>query len=139
MANQYIELKKKHEKEFNEFPISFAFSNEQFAEGMQQLGLFEEDKDKVVSIGSGGFIRKSDVASFKKLISRHETEMQEAINNDSTGEGFIFDMFNHELSNHEYGYTRDIESTLDALGFTINEINANQQLSHGLKTACDMY
>lgn len=30
----YLELKKKHQKEFNEFPMFFAFNQKQFDEGM---------------------------------------------------------------------------------------------------------
>ncbi|MGC6586158.1 DUF7659 family protein [Paenibacillus sp. Dod16] len=133
--NLYKELKSKHQKEVSEFPMAFAFSNQQFKEGMEKLGLTESDMDKVCSIGAGGFIRKQDSEALKDMRIRHSRELQEAIDNDQTGEGFIFDMFKYELANHEYSYTRDVESTLDALGFTAEEINANEKLRHGLAKA----
>jgi hypothetical protein len=113
----------------------FAFSNEQFEEGMEKLGLTTTDTDKVYSIGGGGFIRKTDSESFEEMFEMHKKETDEAINNDATGDGYIFDMFSYELANHEYGYTGEIEPTLDALGLTIEEINASDQLLNGLKKA----
>ena len=44
--NKYQELKEKHSKEFNKFPIKFAFSESQFKEAMKDLGLTEKDTDK---------------------------------------------------------------------------------------------
>ena len=44
-------------------------------------------------------------------------------------------MFLCELSNHEYTYTEDVEETLDALGYTWEQIMADKRLLHGLKMA----
>ena len=48
--NRYVELKRRQEKEVNEFPMFFAFSKEQFSEGMKKLGLEPDEKDKIYSI-----------------------------------------------------------------------------------------
>ena len=48
-------------------------------------------------------------------------------------------MFLSELANHEYCITYDLEDTLNALGFTIEEINADKRLLHGLKKAKQDY
>ena len=45
--NLYQIIKEKHQKEFDEFPVAFAFSDEQFKEGMKKLGLNENDIDKL--------------------------------------------------------------------------------------------
>lgn len=135
MSNAYSALKQKHQAEVNSFPIAFAFSNEQFKKGMESLGLKEKDTDKVLSIGGGGFIRKTDAAAFTAMFKQHEKEMQAAIDSDPTGEGFIYDMFLYELGNHEYGYTYDLEPTLEALNLTYDEVQASAKLSHGLKLA----
>lgn len=134
--NTYLELKQQHQKEVNEFPMQFAFSDEQFKEGMKKLGLESTDTDKIYSLGMGGFYRKSDAQTLREMFNKHDKEMKEAIENDETGEGFIFDMFNYELGNHEYCYTGSVSQTLDALGFTIDEINNNPKLLHGLEKAC---
>jgi hypothetical protein len=135
MSNLYKELKNKHQQEVNNFPFMFAFDNKQFAEGMKKLGLTENDTDKIYSIGAGGYIRKTDSQAMDEMFNRHEKEMQEAINSDITGEGFIYDMFVYELNNHEYGYTGYVSDTLDALDLTMEDINNNKSLLNGLKKA----
>ena len=138
-ANQYQELKDKHQKEFNEFPIGFAFSDEQFKEQMEKLGLTADDEDKVVGIGAGGFIRKDDVDKFNDMNARHRAEEEEAIKNDTTGEGYIKDMFDYELANHEYGYTYDLTDTLSSLGLSMEDINKDKRLQNGLNLALKRY
>ncbi len=68
------------------------------------------------------------------MLARFEKEKQDAITGDSTGEGFIYDMFLYELANHEYCITYDLEETLDALDLTMEQIEADKRLTHGLKT-----
>lgn len=138
-ANQYQELRDKHQKEFDEFPIGFAFSDKQFKEQMEKLGLTVDDEDKVVGIGAGGFIRKDDVEKFKEMNTRHRAEEEEAIKNDTTGEGYIKDMFDYELANHEYGYTYDLTDTLDSLGLSMEDIQKDEKLKNGLRLALKRY
>ena len=133
--NTYKVLKEKRQQEVNSFPIAFAFSDQQFDEGMRKLGLNPTDTDKVYSIGGGGFIRKTDSNALHEMFERHEREIQEAIAADITGEGFIFDMFNYELDNHEYVITYDVTDTLEALGLTVDDINNNPLLAKGLELA----
>lgn len=133
--NEYLTLKNNHEKEFNEFPMVFAFNDEQFKEGMEKLGLKITDTDKVYKGFAGGFYRKTDSKMLKDLLKKHTTEMKEAIVADTTGEGFISDMFTCELANHEYCITMSIEDTIDALGLTIKEINKNPAMIKGLRLA----
>lgn len=135
MANLYSELISKHRKEFNSLPLAFAFSDKQFEEGMKKFGLQPHEVDKVVSIGAGGFMLKSDKHKYVEMINKHEEETQSAINNSETGEQFIFDMFNYELANHEYIITYEIDDAIRALGLTVEEIEADERLSNGLKKA----
>ena len=134
--NKYRALKSKHEKMFNEFPIFYAFNNKQFEEGMAKLGLNPDETDKIYKLGgTGGFYRKSDSDKLKEMFATFDRETKEAIAADETGEGFIYDMFNYELANHEYCITWDAEPTLDALGLTMEEINADERLLAGFKKA----
>lgn len=137
MSNAYRELKEKQQEEFNKFPLGAAFSNEQFKEMMEKWGLKEKDTDKIISLGAGAFIRKADKEAFLDLNRRHTAQLKEAIAADETGEGFIYQMFYYELANHEYGYTGDLEDTLDVLGYTAEEINADERLLRGLNKAAD--
>lgn len=134
--NDYIKLKEKQQKEVNDFPMFFAFSDKQFAEGMKRIGLEPGDLKKIYKLGNtGGFYRKSDAPAFHEMMDRHDAEMAAAIAADKTGEGFIFQMFDYELANHEYCITYDLEPTLNALGLTEEEVNADPRLLWGLSMA----
>lgn len=134
--NKYTEMKNRHQKEFNNFPMQFAFNKQQFEEGMKNLGITPEQTDKIYKLsGTGGFYLKSDSEKLHRLLEKNNKELQDAIDNDKTGENFIFDMFNYELANHEYCYTRSTESTLDALGYTQKNIDNNDNLKNGLRKA----
>ena len=133
--NKYRKLKERQLKEINEFPIIFAFNQKQLIEGMEKLGLKENETEKLLKIGGNGFIRKSDRKALNELIERHEIELRSEIQNDLTGEGFIFDMFNYELANHEYCITLDVEETIQSIGLTLKEVRENENLRLGLKKA----
>ena len=135
--NKYAELKNKLQKEFDEFPFGFAFSNEQFEKMKAELGV--KDNSELISIGAGGFIRKTDEKALDELINGKEKRMKEAIESDSTGEGFIKDMFLYELANHEYCITYELDDTLYALDLTYEEIEKDPRLKLGLELAKNEY
>lgn len=137
--NAYQEMKNRQQKEFDAFPMSAAFSNQQFKDMMEKWGLTVNDTDKICSIGGGCYIRKTDKEALCALINRLNNEKENAIAADLTGDGFIFDMFVYELANHEYCITYDLEDTLDALGLTAEQINADKRLTHGLNKAIKHY
>lgn len=133
--NKYEEIKNKHQKRVNDFPLVFAFSNEQFKNMMEKWGLTENDTDKIVSIDGGGFLRKTDIEEYNKMWAEIRKEHKDLIGEDKTGEGYIKDMFVSELENHEYGYTYELDDTLDALELTREQIANSPSLSHGLELA----
>lgn len=134
--NTYKELKNRHQNEVNNFPMEFAFNQKQLEEGMKKLGLGSTDTDKIYSLkGTGGFYRRTDAIALHEMFDRHDTEMTEAIKQDETGDGFIFDMFNYELGNHEYIVTGETEDTIDALGLSEEEVENDPRLIYGLKKA----
>lgn len=134
--NQYRLLKEKQQKEINEFPMFFAFNEKQFEEGMARFGLKADETDKIYKFGNtGGFYLRTDSKKLISMMERQEKEMAEAIASDPTGDGFIFDMFSYELSNHEYGYTGDLEPTLEAVGLTMKDIESDERFLHGFKKA----
>lgn len=130
--SKYTELKAKHQAEVDAFPFGFAFNTKQFEEMMTKWGLTPNDTDKIYSIGGGGYVRKSDAEAMDKMFERHELERKMAR---KYGDEYLFEMFNHELANHEYCITHDLIDTLDALGLTINEINADPKMADALKRA----
>ena len=129
--SKYTELKTKHQKEVDAFPFGFAFNQKQFEEMMSKWGLTPDDTDKIYSIGGGGYIRKSDSEAMHKMFERHEAERKAAMKDDE----YLFHMFNYELANHEYSYTGELDDTLDALGLTIDEVNADPRMANALKRA----
>lgn len=133
--NAYRQLKDKQEKEMNAFPLGACFSKTQFEEMMLKWGLTISDTDKICSIGGGCYIRKSDRDAFLNMMKRFEQERKDAITADTTGNGFIYDMFLYELGNHEYCITYDLDETLAALHLTLEQVNADKRLLHGLKKA----
>lgn len=136
----YTEMQDRHRKEWNDFPMFFAFNDSQFAEGMKKLGLKPSDTKKIYKLGSsGGFYRKSDATALREMIDRQDVEEKTAIAADANGTGFAFEMFYHELANHEYCVTYDVTEVLDALGYTVDDINNNEQLLKAFLNAEKQY
>lgn len=142
MNNLYIEMKQRHQAEFDAFPMFFAFTQESFDKGMKKLGLEPSDlrepdwRKQVCPITGGGFIRRSDAEKMQKMLVRHRTEIKEAIEADKSGDSFIYQMFRYELANHEYGYTQDAVDVLDTLGITYEMMEENPALKSGFLKAC---
>lgn len=135
--NRYAEMRNRHQAAVNALPLKFAFSNEQFERAMKELGLEPTDTDKIYKLGIGnGFYKKTDSELVRKTLVDNGKELEDAIAEDKTGEGFIYEMFLYELRNHEYGYTGDTEDTLDALGYTYEDLEKDTRLAVGLKKAC---
>lgn len=128
---KYLRLVNTHQQELNDFPIMWAFNDEQFIEGMKKLGLKETDTDKIYSISSGGFMRKTDAAAFGEMMERHERERAEAYEDDD----FMYEAFLYELGNHEFCITYEYEPTLSALGLTVSEVMKDERLLRILKKA----
>lgn len=135
--NKYSELRQRQQEEVNALPIGFAFSDKQFREMMEGWGLDpEKDLDKIYKLGgTGGFYKRTDAQLIRDTLSRHEEERQAAIAGDETGEGFIYQMFLAELADREYDYTEDADETLEALGYTWEQVTADKRLLHGLEMA----
>lgn len=131
--NTYSILKDKHQKEINAFPLGFAFSNSQFEEMKIKLGV--TDNKELLSIGSGGYMRKTDREAFEELLKRHATERKEAKAEKKNREKYLYDMFYRELANHEYCITFDPTDTLNALDMTIEEIGADEIMRKAWKKA----
>ena len=134
--NHYHAMITAHQEDWNKFPMFFAFNHQQFCEGMKKLGLEPNQTQKLCALGkTGGYIRKEDLRKLREMMGRHNREKEDAIASDTTGEGFIREMFSYELSNHEYCITQDLTDTLHALGLTRETINNNAALRRGLALA----
>lgn len=115
----YDQQKSRHQKEVNDFKgIFFAFSNKQFEEGMQKLGLTKDDINKVCCIGCGGIVLKDKAKAFHQMIETNSQETRDSLKDDV----FMLDALSYELSNHEYCITCDLTDTLECLELRVEDI-----------------
>ncbi len=126
----YLELKRKHTEQLNNFPMEFAFNKEQFQEGLDKLGV---EKENICTIPGGGFIRKADAKALGDLLLRQTKEMDQAMLDDD----FLINAIEYELGNHEYCITHDPEQTLNALGIDLE--NDDERVVGCFKTARKNY
>lgn len=134
MSNLYKELIDKQMAETNAFPVKTATNSEHFKKIVNEWNLSCYGKQLVQS-GISMFIRKKDVKAFNDMLNRHREEHQKAIEEDTTGEGYIYDMFVYELQNYEYGYTGCVDDTLEALGISRETLQQNAAMSQALEKA----
>ena len=137
MGNSYLKLKAWRQSQVDAFPIKFAFNKAQLCKAMAELGLDPaKDTDKIYSLpGGGGFIRKTDMEAFENLLNNINTQHEKAIAEDTDGTGYIYEMFDYELANHEFNYTHDPEPALHSLDLTLEEVGANPIMAAALKRA----
>ena len=114
----YTELKNRQAKEFDAFPIAYAFSEKQLQEALIKLTATKED---CCTVGGGSIVKKIDVKSFLIMQNTHEKERKQAFLVDDILIGAI----KYELGNHEYGYTRDATDTINALGIDLSDKRVN--------------
>ena len=139
MENKYKLMKERHQKEVNELPYMFAFSNEQFKRGLEKLGLNENEMDKLIYLGDNTYLKRTDLPKVEEVNKRHKEELEREIKADIVGDKFIKDMFLCEMNNHEYGYTNEIEPILEALHITDYDLRKNENLRNGLMLAKQDY
>lgn len=131
--NRYSEMKRRQQEEFNSLPLGWAFSQKQFDEMMAGWGLDPaKDLDKIMRIPGGGFVQKKDRELLHQTLKKADDELRAAIAEDKTGEGFIAEMFQAELEDHEYSYTMDTTDALEALGYTAEEVVNDPRLNRGI-------
>lgn len=135
--NSWEIFTEKYREKFKTIPIYYAFNDKQLQQIKEMLGITndEEFENNVVSTYGGGLILKNNIPLLNTYFDEKEKELKKLIDEDKTGEGFVQDMFYTELVNHEYPYTQQLDDTLEALGLTLEEINTNAKLRHGLDLA----
>lgn len=125
---EYLELKKRHEKELEEFPIAYAFNDKQLKEALEKLGA---TKEECVSVfGHGDIVRRQDAKDLVKMFTRHDKELKQKLIDDPE---FTYEAFVYEMDNHEYAinWSAD-EDVLAAFGISFEFIR-----KHGLQMVYD--
>lgn len=121
--NIYRDLKDKHQKMLNDFPMAFAFSTKQFEEAKEKLGV--KSADELYSIPGGGMIRKSDGKAYGQLRATIAAEQTEAEKEDE----YMYQGLRYELGNHEFIITYDPDDALGIFGLNLNEVMDDERLS----------
>lgn len=125
---EYLDFKKQQEKEFAEFPIAYAFNDQQLKEALEKLGA---TKDECVTVfGHGDIVKRTDAKKLIELLARHTKELKEKLANDVE---FAEAAFLYEMDNHEYAinWSAD-EDVLDCFSIDWDFIRKN-----GLQMAYD--
>ena len=134
-----MELRNRQQKRFDDFCNQyafFAFNHDQLLDGLRKLNITEEEAaEKLYSMGGGGYYLKEKAAEFNSIITLGDKERREAAADPETGDKYLFQMFYYELNNHEYSYTGEMEETLDSLGYTWEDVKADQRLGAALLKA----
>lgn len=115
----YQNFKESINQEISDFPIFWAFSNEQFNEGLIKLNT---TKENVRGIGGGGFIRKEDTKKFIDLMKEQNKTERQFLKEDKN----LYQAFLYELANHEFCITYDYDETLNALGLKYDKLTKKQ-------------
>lgn len=97
LAKAYLDLKKKQEQEVNDFPIAWAFSEEQLEEALKKLGA--ERSEVCTVLGHGDVVKKTDAKKLIAMLTRHFDEIHELIKSDKD---IAYETFLYEMNNHEY-------------------------------------
>ncbi len=116
MDNLTSYTKPSHEKLFKECGVFFAFNNEQFRKGCQEVGASR--LNKIAKLGSGGYVL---VKNMERLGAGMRTIRLAGIEQDIKENG-IQAIIKRELENYEVIITHDISDTVQALdGYGIPE------------------
>lgn len=114
----YEELKDRQREEFNNFPIAYAFNEQQLVGALKKLGA---KKEECVSVfGHGDIVKKEDAPKLLAMMKRHDQEVAEAMKD----EEFAVGAFLYEMNNHEYciNWEGD-ENVLGCFGLTPKKLD----------------
>ena len=125
---EYLDLKSKHEKELSEFPIAYAFNDEQLARALEKLGATKEEC--VTVFGHGDIVKRENAKPLIDMLERHTQEIKQKLAEDVE---FAEAAFLYEMNNHEYAinWSAD-EDVLDCFAIDWEFIR-----KHGLQMAYD--
>ena len=117
--NEYLELKKRHEKELEDFPIAYAFNDKQLEEALVKLNATKEEC--VTVFGHGDIVKRENAKPLIKMMERQVEELQQRLRDDPD---FAEAAFLYEMDNHEYAinWSGD-EDVLACFNLSFEKIN----------------
>jgi len=149
--NRYKKMQERQIEQYYELPMIhltgyeleniFASKDERkiFEEDMEKLGLKPNETDKLYKIDLFTYIRKDQLSEYNALMENMEKEINDAIDKDTDGNGFVKDMFKCGISELlEDGTLEgkiDTDEILYHLGITEDEFKNKDNLKKGLELA----
>ena len=130
---------KKTQEKFNKLPIYYDYDDEQYNKLLSDLGITDEEarNGALLSLPGDGIIKASDEDLVIGTFNKFWEARNKAIEEDLTGDGFIYGMFLYELRNHEFIITQDPAETLETLGISEEKLNNSEPLQKGLAKAIE--
>ena len=132
---EYLELKRKHEKELEDFPIAYAFSDKQLEEALVKLNATKEEC--ITVFGHGDIVKRENAKSLIKMMERQVEELQQRLRDDPD---FAEAAFLYEMDNHEYAinWSAD-EDVLACFNLSFEKINKwGLQMAYRRARECHM-
>lgn len=115
---EYLDLQTRQRKEFEEFPIAYAFNEKQLEEALAKLGATKEEC--VTVFDHGDIVKKKDVKRLIAMLERQREELLQRLRDDPI---FAEAAFLYEMDNHEYAINWDgDEDVLACFGITFEHI-----------------
>ena len=95
----YLDLLDKHREELNNFPIAYAFNDEQLKEALEKLGAKSTD-ECVTVMKSGDIMKRENAKPFLDMLKRQMKEVQDLLLSDMdiAEAAFLYEMDNHEYA-----------------------------------------
>ena len=124
----YRTFKGKNYKPLHDFiskNVFFAFSDKQYQEGLQKMGIAPDDaKNKLHRYYGGGFILIESEKEHEKISKRcHKVERKYLSKFKN-----LINALEYEMNNHECGYTGRYSDGLRALGYSLKDLEKNKKL-----------
>jgi hypothetical protein len=94
---EYLDLQKRQRKEFEDFPIAYAFNDKQLDEALEKLGATKEEC--VTVFNHGDIVKRENAKPLVEMLKRHTEELQQKLRDDKE---FAEAAFLYEMDNHEY-------------------------------------
>lgn len=117
-AQTYSALIEQQRKEIEDFPIVYAFNDEQLAKALDKLGA-KDTSECVTVFGHGDIVRKPDAPKLMEMMKRHTKELHEALKNKE----FAYEAFLYEMNNHEYCINWDADDdVLSCFALDFNDL-----------------
>lgn len=123
---EYLDLQKKHRKEFEEFPIAYAFNEKQLEEALEKLGATKEEC--VTVFNHGDIVKRENAKPFVAMLERQREELLQKLRDDKE---FAEAAFLYEMDNHEYA----INWSADEDVFDCFDLNWERLREWGLEDA----